>query len=335
MAITPEQIIETAETLLEQGTNPTLAAVRAELGGGSYTTISEALKGWKEKRQAAQARAEVVQVPPAVQEAMANAAVTVWTQAQQQHAAALAAEREALDTERQRLEAERLEAVELADQVSRDLDQVRATLEKTEKALGASTDEAATLRADLEGAKAEARERATRIESLEVDASAAKDAALNAAGREERLSAELETAQQQADIAAGELAAEREARAQAENEARELGGQVERSAGELERVKVDLEKAYQERDQAIDRFHQAEERAIRVGVEREAAMSERDEARESAAVREASEREAVEAAAELRGRLTVHRGVPGPGRRDTADAAAAWIAAVAKDHLAE
>ena len=125
MAITPEQIIETAEALVERGESATLAAVRRELGGGSYTTISEALKGWRERRQVTQARAEAVQVPARVQDALTQAGVLVWTEAVLQHAAQLAAERDALDLERQRNEGERREAVELADQVSRDLDQVR------------------------------------------------------------------------------------------------------------------------------------------------------------------------------------------------------------------
>ena len=70
MAITPEQIIETAEALVERGASPTLAAVRQELGGGSFTTISEALRSWRERRQASQARAESVQVPARVQDCL-------------------------------------------------------------------------------------------------------------------------------------------------------------------------------------------------------------------------------------------------------------------------
>ena len=155
MAITPEQIIETAEALVERGESATLAAVRRELGGGSYTTISEALKGWRERRQVTQARAEAVQVPARVQEALTQAGVLVWTEAVRQHAAQLAAEREALDLERQRNEGERREAVELADQVSRDLDQVR-----TERAQ--ALQDLAQERQGHDQAQAEAREQIGR-----------------------------------------------------------------------------------------------------------------------------------------------------------------------------
>ena len=44
MAITTQQIHAIADQLHEQGIKPTLAEVRKALGGGSFTTISEAMK---------------------------------------------------------------------------------------------------------------------------------------------------------------------------------------------------------------------------------------------------------------------------------------------------
>ena len=167
MAITPEQIIETAEALAERGESPTLAAVRRELGGGSYTTISEALKGWRERRQVSQARAEAVQVPARVQEALAQAGALVWTEATRQHAAQLAAEREALDVERQRSEGERREAVELADQVSRDLDQVRAERDRALQDLAQERQGHDQAQAEAREQRALAEERGRRGEAQE------------------------------------------------------------------------------------------------------------------------------------------------------------------------
>ena len=51
MAITLEQIHATASQLHEQGIKPTLAEVRKALGGGSFTTISEAMKSWRQVHQ--------------------------------------------------------------------------------------------------------------------------------------------------------------------------------------------------------------------------------------------------------------------------------------------
>ena len=47
MALTIQQVHNTADQLQEQGIKPTLAEVRKALGGGSFTTISEAMKSPK------------------------------------------------------------------------------------------------------------------------------------------------------------------------------------------------------------------------------------------------------------------------------------------------
>ena len=52
MAITKDQIHQAADQLTAAGEAATMAAVRKLLGGGSYTTINEALKEWKAKQQA-------------------------------------------------------------------------------------------------------------------------------------------------------------------------------------------------------------------------------------------------------------------------------------------
>jgi chromosome segregation ATPase len=167
MAMTSEQIIQTAEALVARGESPTLAAVRRELGGGSYTTISEALKGWRARRQAAQARAETVAVPARVQEALAQAGVLVWTEAMRQHAAQISAEREALGAERERFEAERREALEVADQVSRELDQIRGERDQAVLALAQERERQEPLQAEVREQRALAAERGRRAEALE------------------------------------------------------------------------------------------------------------------------------------------------------------------------
>ena len=45
MPLTAEQIHTAADALVEAGERPTLAAVRRAVGGGSFTTISEAMQG--------------------------------------------------------------------------------------------------------------------------------------------------------------------------------------------------------------------------------------------------------------------------------------------------
>lgn len=46
-----KNIHKTANDLVKSGKRPTLAAIREELGGGSFTTISEAMKSWREEQE--------------------------------------------------------------------------------------------------------------------------------------------------------------------------------------------------------------------------------------------------------------------------------------------
>ena len=67
----------------------------------------------------------------------------MWTEATKQRTAQLAAEREALEQERGRIEGERREAIERAAQLARDLDQATQQIGKLEAGLRA---EMATMR---------------------------------------------------------------------------------------------------------------------------------------------------------------------------------------------
>ena len=50
MAITRERIWTAADQLDAEGDRPTLAAIRKKLGGGSYSTISEAMRPCRPSR---------------------------------------------------------------------------------------------------------------------------------------------------------------------------------------------------------------------------------------------------------------------------------------------
>lgn len=50
MPVTNEEIHSIADELVAKGQRPTLAAIRKALGGGSFSTISEAMKEWREQK---------------------------------------------------------------------------------------------------------------------------------------------------------------------------------------------------------------------------------------------------------------------------------------------
>lgn len=163
MAITTQQILDAAEALVTRNESPTLAAVRREVGGGSFTTISEALKDWRARRQA-NAEGESVALPASVQDALAQAGQMVWSEARRQHAAQLTAEREALDAERGCYAAERQEAIDVADQVSRDLERMQDAHDRAQRELAAERDAHSATRTDAHEQRALAESRGRQLE---------------------------------------------------------------------------------------------------------------------------------------------------------------------------
>ena len=122
-----EAIWAAADALVEAGERPTLAAVRKAVGGGSFTTISEAMGAWRGR----QAIAEPVRepAPVAVSQQAAVLAAELWAQALAIAHERLQTDREALEAAREEMARDRAEAVELADFLAAEMDQVRAELE--------------------------------------------------------------------------------------------------------------------------------------------------------------------------------------------------------------
>ncbi len=131
MAITLHDIHAAADTIAAQGGSPTLAAIRSALGGGSFTTISEAMKEWKTKHQALTVIAPLREAAPsAISDRLSAFGTEVWGIALELANARLQSEHEALEQVRKELEQSRQEAGDLADQVSAELDQAQALIKQ-------------------------------------------------------------------------------------------------------------------------------------------------------------------------------------------------------------
>ena len=133
---TTNRIFKIADELDAAGQSPTLAAVRKLLGGGSYTTISQAMNEWRAKKATKETPVREA-APQAITELLEQVGMEVWGQALQLANGRLVSEREALDTARQDLEAQRQEAAELADQVSHELETARQEVLALRKQLDA------------------------------------------------------------------------------------------------------------------------------------------------------------------------------------------------------
>ena len=111
MAITIQQIHDTAEQLQEQGIKPTLAEVRKALGGGSFTTISEAMKSWRQDNQEEE-QLRQVELPRGIAERLQTLGADMWQTAIDIANDRLMKEREALESIKANAQAEIDEAQE-------------------------------------------------------------------------------------------------------------------------------------------------------------------------------------------------------------------------------
>ena len=124
MAISKDDIFRVANEIDALGQSPTLAAVRKALGGGSFTTISDAMNEWKAKRSIKETPAREP-APQAILDQLAEFGADIWGLALSLANGRLDAERQTLEANRIGIEAARREAADLADQVSAELEEVR------------------------------------------------------------------------------------------------------------------------------------------------------------------------------------------------------------------
>ena len=135
MALTIQQVHNTADQLQEQGIKPTLAEVRKALGGGSFTTISDAMQSWKREQKEEQ-ELQQVELPSGITERLQTLGADMWQTAVDIANDRLVKDREALESIKAKAQAETDEAqeavktleIEQADLLVQ-LDEVTATAE--------------------------------------------------------------------------------------------------------------------------------------------------------------------------------------------------------------
>ena len=131
MALQREQIFQAADALVEQGINPTLAAVRKALGSGSFTTIQEYMSEWRAERSARQEPIREA-APRTVNERLEVLGAEIWATAMEMANARLAADREAFEAHRLEMEKRQAEAAEMADQLAEELEASKEAMGRLE-----------------------------------------------------------------------------------------------------------------------------------------------------------------------------------------------------------
>jgi len=264
MALTKDQILQAADQLAAAGTAPTLAAVRSAVGGGSYTTINEALKEWKAKQQTAVMPLREP-APEGISKRLDEVGAEVWAIALELANARLTSEREALEATRQQLETAQQEATELADQLSAELEALQAQHRQTSDDLQAASTTIETLRQEnaslsrqLATTEARAEETTKRADDLKAELQHAH--AENTAQRQRHtnevqalqstLTSTNETLKTQTAEAVRLQAQLDQAQAQIANLQQQQQAQQERHANETRHVNERLTQAQTEREQA-------------------------------------------------------------------------------------
>lgn len=138
MAITTQDIHATADQLKADGINPTLANIRAELGGGSFTTISEAMKSWRQQHEQ-QTQLKQVEIPSRLNERLQAFGGALWETSLDIADDRLNKEREALELIKKQSQQEvdeYAESVKLLEDENKDLlQQLDKESEKAEEAV--------------------------------------------------------------------------------------------------------------------------------------------------------------------------------------------------------
>lgn len=111
MALTTESIHKKADELLSNGVQPTLARIRESLGGGSFTTISEAMKLWRLEQEIEEDLRQV-ELPNSINDRLQTLGADMWRSAIDIAEERLLSERNALAVTQKKARTEVYEAQE-------------------------------------------------------------------------------------------------------------------------------------------------------------------------------------------------------------------------------
>ena len=196
MAITAEQIWAAADALDAAGQSPTLAAVRKAVGGGSFTTISEAMAQWR-TRKADKSTPLREPAPPLVMERLAEVGADIWAAALDLANARLSSEREALEVARVELEASRMEAAQLADQLTVEVEDAKSRLEALTASENALEAQIGELKQALAAEKASSKVLSKDLDQASDAAATAREQGVKAREELAELRGRLQTLQEQ------------------------------------------------------------------------------------------------------------------------------------------
>lgn len=189
-ALTEADIFKAADQLVQHGHKVTLETLRDALGGGSFSTISPALKAWRTTQQQRQELSDVA-MPDDLTTLHQQAIAQAWQLAQKLASDRLTAERAQLDELRERLENE-------AEEQRRAVEILEVELDDAQKNLASTTDQLTKITAENQKNLAEIAAAKTQITELAERETAAVEREKEAIKLAAKLEGQLEILQKQA-----------------------------------------------------------------------------------------------------------------------------------------
>ena len=243
MAITREQILETASSLQAQGIKPTQTNVRESLGGGSFTTISEVLREWRQEQdQTAQLQAVVI--PADITDRTQVLIAQVWETAQSLANDRLIKEREALEHKEALINAEIDESNKIIE-----------TLENEQAELTAQLD---TLTNENSSLNTRNNELENIVNSLKTQLQAEKDRADQATAQNNQLQAKLDDQNAKIERLTADLATAKANANQATETAKEHAQRADQATAELKTLTIENAKLIGKSDTLADQLTKSE-----------------------------------------------------------------------------
>lgn len=133
-ALTKEEIFAAADAIAREGRQPRVADVHKALGRGSYTTITDAMREWRESNKPAAAAAPDV-APEAISGRLTALGNELWALARQTAQDELQKDRDALEEVKSSMYEQQRETAELADALSEDNERMKEKLSELSREL--------------------------------------------------------------------------------------------------------------------------------------------------------------------------------------------------------
>jgi chromosome segregation ATPase len=243
MAITRRQILETASKLAEQGIKPTQTNVRESLGGGSFTTISEVLREWRQEQDQTAQLSQVV-IPNDITDKTNLLIAQVWETAQNLANDRLLKEREALEHKEALINAE--------------IDEANKVIETLENEQAELTNQLDTLNNDNSLLNTKNNELENLTNSLQTQLQAEKDRADQATNQATGLQAKLDEQNAKIERLTADLATATANATQATKNAQEHAQRADQATAELKTLTIENAKLIGKSDTLAEQLAKSE-----------------------------------------------------------------------------